>query len=58
MKNADVAIVTGASRGIGRAIALRLAREGCAVVVNYAGNEKHAASSERRRPGSTVRSSA
>ncbi len=34
-----VAIVTGASRGIGRAIALRLAQDGLAVVVNYAGNE-------------------
>jgi 3-oxoacyl-[acyl-carrier protein] reductase len=34
-----VAIVTGASRGIGRAIALRLAEDGLAVVVNYAGNE-------------------
>jgi 3-oxoacyl-[acyl-carrier protein] reductase len=32
------AIVTGASRGIGRAIALRLARDGFAVVVNYAGS--------------------
>jgi 3-oxoacyl-[acyl-carrier protein] reductase len=32
------AIVTGASRGIGRAITLRLARDGFAVVVNYAGN--------------------
>lgn len=31
-----MAIVTGASRGIGRAIALELARHGCRVVVNYA----------------------
>src|SRR5208337_2177253 len=29
------AVVTGASRGIGRATALALAREGCDVVVNY-----------------------
>ena len=36
------AIVTGASRGIGRAIALELAARGCNVVVNYAGNEEAA----------------
>jgi 3-oxoacyl-[acyl-carrier protein] reductase len=32
-------LVTGASRGIGRAIALRLGREGYAVVVHYGNNE-------------------
>src|SRR5436853_190713 len=37
-----VAIVTGGSRGIGRQVAERLAADGLAVVVNYAGNEKEA----------------
>ncbi|MER5906841.1 SDR family oxidoreductase [Streptomyces mirabilis] len=37
-----VAVVTGGSRGIGRESAERLAADGYAVVVNYAGNEAEA----------------
>lgn len=37
MLNENVAIVTGGARGIGRAIALELAKAGARVVVNYAG---------------------
>jgi len=37
------ALVTGASRGIGRGIVLELARAGCRVAINYAGNAEAAA---------------
>lgn len=42
MLNSKTAIVTGASRGIGRAIALGLAKSGANVAVNYAGNQEKA----------------
>ena len=38
----NYALITGGSRGIGRAIAVRLAQEGYQVIINYASNEAEA----------------
>lgn len=42
LKN-KVALVTGSARGLGKAVALALAKEGCIVVVNYLASKKEAA---------------
>ena len=42
MLNGKVAVVTGASRGIGKAIAVKLAKEGATVIVNYKGSAARA----------------
>ncbi|PNT65265.1 hypothetical protein BRADI_4g39510v3 [Brachypodium distachyon] len=53
---APVAVVTGASRGIGRAIAVALGKAGCKVVVNYArsGTEAEEVCREIEESGGTA----
>lgn len=43
----QTAIVTGGSRGIGRAVAMRLAKDGMNLVINYRGNSAAAEETER-----------
>src|SRR5688572_3039483 len=51
-----IALVTGGARGIGRATAVRLARDGARIAINYKGNAEAAAEAQRlvEEAGSTA----
>lgn len=49
-----IAVVTGSSRGIGRATAVRLSKEGCKVVINYSKDEDGAKETQKMCKDSIV----
>ena len=49
-----IAVVTGAARGIGQAIAVGLARQGATVIVGDVGDLAETSASRREQPGLTA----
>ena len=49
MSEKKIAVVTGGARGIGKAIALELAKAGNLVVINYNGSEEKARETNQKK---------